>query len=134
MILMSAWQCGSPMLIFLAGLQGIPNSLYEAARVDGASGLKQFTHITLPLLTPTIFFNLIMGIINTMQIFVRGYIMTNGGPADSTLFYVLNLYFNAFRYFRMGYASALAWILFIIVLVVTLIQVRFSERWVHYEL
>jgi len=134
MILMSAWQCGSPMLIFLAGLQGIPNSLYEAARVDGASGLKQFTHITLPLLTPTIFFNLIMGIINTMQIFVRGYIMTNGCPADSTLFYVLNLYFNAFRYFRMGYASALAWILFIIVLVVTLIQVRFSERWVHYEL
>lgn len=134
MILMSAWQSGSPMLIFLAGLQGIPNELYEAAEVDGASGLKQFQCITLPLLTPTIFFNVIMGIIGTMQIFVRGYIMTNGGPADSTLFYVLNLYFNAFRYFRMGYASALAWVLFIIVLLITLVQIRMSGRWVHYEL
>lgn len=134
MIIMSAWQCGSPMLIFLAGLQGIPAELYEAAEIDGASALRQFFHVTMPLLTPTVFFNLVMGIIGTMQIFIRGYIMTAGGPADSTFFYVLNLYFNAFRYFRMGYASALAWILFMIVLVITLAQVRISERWVHYEL
>lgn len=134
MILMSVWQSGSTMLVFLAGLQGIPAELYEAAEVDGAPKWQQLFRITLPLLTPTIFFNLVMSIISTMQIFVRGYIMTAGGPADSTLFYVLNLYFNAFRYFRMGYASALAWILFVIILALTLIQLRLSRRWVHYDL
>jgi len=134
LILMDAWQTGSIMLIFLAGLQGIPQQYYEAAEIDGAGSFYKFTRITLPLLTPTIFFNLIIGCINVMQIFVRAYIMTNGGPQDSTLFYVLYLYRNAFSYFQMGYASSLAWILFLITLTLTLIQVFLSRRWVHYEI
>jgi multiple sugar transport system permease protein len=131
---MDAWQTGNIMLIFLAGLKGIPQQYYEAAEIDGAGSFYKFTRITLPLLTPTIFFNLITGCINVMQIFVRAYIMTNGGPQDSTLFYVLYLYRNAFSYFQMGYASSLAWILFLIILTLTLIQVFLSRRWVHYEI
>lgn len=134
LILMDAWQTGSIMIIFLAGLQGIPQQYYEAAEIDGAGSFYKFFKITLPLLTPTILFNLIMGCINVMQIFIRAYIMTNGGPQDSTLFYVLYLYRNAFSYFQMGYASALAWILFLIILILTLIQLILSKRWVHYEI
>ena len=121
------------MIIWLAGLKSIPNQLYEAAEIDGASILRKFWHITLPMISPYIFFNIIMGVIRTLQIFAQAFIMTNGGPVDSTLFYVFYLFNNAFRYFRMGYASALAWILFVIILILTITQVKLAPRWVHYE-
>lgn len=121
------------MIVYLAGLQGIPEQLYEAARIDGATGFHQFIYVTVPLMTPTILFNLIMGIINSFQVFTQAFIMTNGGPLNSTLFYMLHLYNNAFSFFRMGYASALAVFLFLAILVLTIIIMRTSERWVHYE-
>lgn len=133
LILMSLWGAGSSMIIWLAGLQGIPQHLYEAAEIDGAGRWSRFVHITLPMLSPYIFFNLIMGIIGTFQIFTQAYVMTQGGPADATLFYVYYLFNNGFQYFRMGYASAMAWILFGIILILTLIQFRLAPRWVHYE-
>ena len=133
MIIMSLWGAGQSMLIFLAGLQGIPQQLYEAAEIDGASGWSRFVHVTLPMLSPVILFNLIMGIIGSFQVFTQGYIMTNGGPNNATLFYVLNLYNQAFRNLRMGYASALAWILFFIILGLTLLVIRESRERVYYE-
>lgn len=133
LILMSLWYAGSSMVIYLAGLQGIPQELYDAAAVDGAGSWTQFRKITLPMLSPTIFFNLIMGIINAFQIFEQAYLMTEGGPMNSTLFYALYLYLNAFKWLKMGYASALAWVLFVIILVLTLIQFKFADRWVYYE-
>jgi ABC-type sugar transport system permease subunit/ABC-type glycerol-3-phosphate transport system substrate-binding protein len=132
-ILMGLWSAGSGMIIWLAGLKGIPQHLYEAAEIDGAGPWRRFFHVTLPMLSPYIFFNLIMGIIGTMQIFTQAYIMTEGGPDDSTLFYAYYLFNNAFRYFKMGYASALAWILFLIILALTLLQLKMAPRWVHYE-
>jgi len=135
LIIMSLWGVGGSMIIFLAGLQGIPKQLYEAARIDGATSRKQFRHITLPLLTPTIFFNLIMGLIGAFQTFAQVYVITNGegGPLNSTLFYMLYLYRQAFEFFHMGYASAMAWILFVIIMIFTLIQLKFSGRWVFYQ-
>lgn len=133
LILMGLWGAGGGMIIWLAGLKGIPTSLYEAAAVDGAGPFRQFVSVTLPQLTPYIFFNLIMGLIGTFQVFGQAFIMTQGGPANSTLFYVYHLFNNAFRYGAMGYASALAWLLFLIVLVLTVIQMKLSKRWVHYE-
>ena len=121
------------MVIFLAGLKGIPKELYEAAAVDGATPIRQFFSITLPLLSPVIFFNVVMSIINSFQVFTQAFIMTNGGPLNSTRFYVLYLYQNAFQYFRMGYASALAWILFCIILIFTLLVFKSSAFWVHYQ-
>ena len=132
LIVMGLWGAGGGMIIWLAGLKGIPQSLYEAASVDGANTWQQFRHVTLPQLTPYIFFNLIMGLIGTFQIFGQAFIMTQGGPENSTLFYVYHLFNNAFRYGRMGYASAMAWVLFAIVLVLTVIQMKFAKRWVHY--
>lgn len=132
-IFMSLWGVGGTMVIFLAGLQGVPVELYEAASIDGASTLQRFRRITLPMLTPVIFFNLLIGLIDSFQIFSSAYIMTDGGPQNRTLFYVLYLYRNGFKYFQMGYASALAWVLFLIVLLVTLLQFRLSKRWVYYE-
>ncbi|MBT3270649.1 extracellular solute-binding protein [Candidatus Poribacteria bacterium] len=132
-ILMGLWSAGSSMIIWLAGLKGIPKHLYEAAEIDGAGRVSRFLHVTLPMLSPYIFFNLIMGVIGTFQIFTQAYIMTQGGPVDATLFYVYYLFNSAFQYFRMGYASAMAWILFGIVLVLTLIQFKLAPRWVHYE-
>ena len=132
-ILMGLWSAGSGMIIWLAGLKGIPQHLYEAAEIDGAGPWLRFCHVTLPMLSPYIFFNLIMGIIGTMQVFTQAYIMTEGGPDDSTMFYAYYLFNNAFRYFKMGYASALAWILFLVILALTLIQLKLSPRWVHYE-
>jgi multiple sugar transport system permease protein len=132
LILMSLWGFGGQMVIYLAGLQGISQELYEAAEIDGASGLQKLIRITVPLMTPTVFFNLIMSIIGSFQVFTAAYIMTNGGPLKSTLFYMLHLYNNAFRYFKMGYASAMALILFLIILTLTLIVNRTSERWVYY--
>ncbi|MEO2005952.1 MAG: extracellular solute-binding protein, partial [Candidatus Poribacteria bacterium] len=132
-IIMGLWSAGSSMIIWLAGLKGIPKHLYEAAEIDGAGRVSRFLHITAPMLSPYIFFNLIMGVIGTFQIFTQAYIMTQGGPVDATLFYVYYLFNSAFQYFRMGYASAMAWILFGIVLVLTLIQFKMAPRWVHYE-
>jgi multiple sugar transport system permease protein len=131
LILMSLWGFGGQMVIYLAGLQGISQELYEAAEIDGASGWQRMFRITVPLMTPTIFFNLIMGIIGSFQVFAAAYIMTNGGPLKSTLFYMLHLYNNAFRYFKMGYASAMALVLFVIILTLTLIVNQTSERWVY---
>lgn len=133
LILMSLWSIGTMMLIFLAGLQGVPDELRDAAHVDGAGALARFRHVTLPLLTPTIFFNLVISIIASFQVFTQTYVMTGGGPADATLTYALYLYRNAFEYFKMGYASALAWILFFILLALTTLIFRSSALWVHYE-
>jgi multiple sugar transport system permease protein len=133
LILMSLWGVGGGMIIYLAGLQGIPTALYEAAEIDGANKLQSFFSITLPLITPVLFYNLIIGIIGTFQIFTQAYVMTAGGPVESTLFYNLYLYNNAFRYHRLGYASALAWVLFLIILGLTLLVFRSSSAWVYYE-
>lgn len=135
LIMMGLWSAGSGMIIWLAGLKGIPRELYEAAEIDGAGARSRFTHITLPMLSPYIFFNLIMGVIGAFQVFTNAYVMTNGegGPVDSTLFYVFALFKYAFRYFNMGYASAMAWVLFVIILVLTMINWRFRKRWVFTE-
>ncbi len=133
-ILMMVWAAGSGMIIWLAGLKGIPQHLYEAAEIDGAGPVRRFLNVTLPMLTPYIFFNLVMGIIITMQIFTQAYIMTLGGPDDSTMFYAYYLFNNAFSYFKMGYASAMAWIMLVIVCALTLLQLKLSEKWVHYDL
>jgi len=133
LILMSLWGFGGQMVIYLAGLQGISQELYEAAEIDGASSWQKLIRITIPLMTPTIFFNLIMGIIGSFQVFTAAFIMTGGGPLNSTLFYMLHLYNNAFNYFKMGYASAMAVVLFFIILTLTLIVNWTSERWVYYD-
>jgi multiple sugar transport system permease protein len=133
LIIMSLWGVGGGMLIYLAGLQGIPEELYEAAEIDGANPLQKFRKITIPLLSPTIFFNLIMSIIGSFQVFGAAFVMTGGGPSNATLFYVLYLFQNAFMYFRMGYAAAMAWLLFLIILTLTLIQFKIAPRWVHYQ-
>jgi len=133
MVIMSCWAFGSAMVIFLAGLKGIPKELYEASSVDGASPVRQFFSITLPLLSPVIFFNIVMTLIDGFQVFTQAFIMTSGGPLNSTRFYVLYLYQNGFQYFRMGYASAMAWILFIIIMGFTLLIFKTSAFWVYYQ-
>lgn len=133
LIIKSLWGIGGWMVIYLAGLQGVPRELQEAAQVDGAGELQLFFKITLPMLTPVIFFNVVMAIILGIQTFVEPYLMTGGGPSNSTLFLGLYLYQSAFRFLKMGYASAMAWIMFIIIMVVTLVQFKFGERWVYYE-
>jgi multiple sugar transport system permease protein len=133
LIMMGLWSSGSGMIIWMAGLKGIPRHLYEAAEMDGANRIQRFRCVTIPMLTPYILFNLIMGLIGTFQIFTQAYVMTQGGPLDSTLFYAYALFNNAFRYLRLGYASAMAWVLFAIVLVLTVLQLRLSKRWVYYE-
>lgn len=134
-ILILIWGTGGTMIIYLAGLQDIPQSLYEAAEIDGANGWNKFWRVTLPLMTPVIFFTLVLGIIGTFQIFAQIFVLTDGmgGPQNSTLVYVMYLYRNAFNFFRMGYASAMAWILFVLILILTWIQFRFASRWVYYE-
>lgn len=131
-IVMGLWSAGGGMLIWLAGLKGISEQYYEAASIDGASRIQQFHHITLPLLTPYIFFNLVMGMIGVFQIFDIAFIMTQGGPVNSTLFYVYHLFNNAFRYGHMGYASAMAWMLFVIILILTILELKSAKHWVHY--
>jgi len=133
LIIMGLWTAGGGMIIWIAGLKGISDSYYEAAAIDGANAWQKFKYITLPMLTPYIFFNLIMGLIGTFQIFTQAFIMTSGGPVNSTLFYAYYLFNNAFRYLNMGYAAAMAWFLFVIVLLLTAFQMRLSRRWVHYE-
>ena len=133
LVLQALWGAGSGMIVWLAGLKAISPELYEAAAIDGANVFQRFWNVTIPMLTPYIFFNLIMGLIGTFQIFTPAYLMTSGGPNDSTLFYSYNLFNHAFRYMHMGYASALAWVLFAIVFVLTMCQLRISKRWVHYQ-
>jgi multiple sugar transport system permease protein len=131
-VLMSIWGVGSQAIIFLAGLKGVPRELIEAALVDGASVWARFTNVTIPQLGPVILLTLITGIIGASQVFTQAFIVTQGGPADSTLFYVLNLYNNAFVYFKMGYASALAWVLLLFVLILTLLVLYLSRERVYY--
>ncbi len=134
LILLSLWGVGHAMVIFLAGLQDVPVHLYEAADLDGAMWWHKIRHVTLPMVSPILLFNGIMGIIGSLQFFAIPYIMTpNGQPARSAYFYAMYLYDNAFLYLRMGYASAMAWILFIIILTLTLLSLRLAARYVHYE-
>ena len=132
-VIMSLWGVGGGMIIYLAGLQSVPTQLYESAEIDGAGSWRKFRNVTLPMITPTIFFTLVMGVIGSFQVFTSSFIMTGGGPANATLFYVLYLYQKAFSYLQMGYACALAWILFAIILALTLIVFKSSARWVYYE-
>ena len=135
LILLAVWQFGSPMLIFLAGLRNIPAELYEAASIDGANGFNKFVSVTLPLLTPIIFFNLIMQVISGFRVFTQAFIVTSGtgNPLDTNLFYSLYLYNRAFTTFQMGYASAMAWVLLIIIAILTFISFKLSSFWVFYE-
>ncbi|HLE82353.1 MAG TPA: sugar ABC transporter permease, partial [Dehalococcoidia bacterium] len=132
-IIMSLWAIGAPMIIYLAGLQGIPHHLYEAAEIDGAGPFSKFRHVTVPMISPVILYNLVIGVIGSFQIFTPAYVITQGGPANASLFYVLYLFNNAFRYFKMGYASAMAWLMFAIILLLTLLVFRMSTSWVYYE-
>lgn len=133
LILMSLWGIGGGIVIYLARLQSIPTELYEAAEIDGAGSLRRILAITLPLMTPVVFFNLLMGLIGAFQSFTQVYVMTSGGPHYATWMYVFYLYNAAFKEYRMGFASALAWVLFVILLLLTLLVFRTSSRWVHYE-
>jgi len=135
LVALSVWQFGSPMIIFLAGLRQIPKDVYEAAEIDGASRSQQFWRITLPLLTPVLFFNVVVQTIDAFKAFTPAFIISGGtgGPIDATLFYTLYLYQEAFAYFRMGYASALAWVLVVIIAVFTALSFLSSRYWVHYD-
>lgn len=140
LVMMSLWGVGGSMIIYLAGLQNIPTGLYEAAKIDGAGALQRFWFVTIPMITPVIFYNLILGLIYTFQLFTEVFIATGsggaanlGGPARSTMVYNLYLYLNAFRFFDMGTASAMAWILFIVILIITILLFRSSSFWVYYE-
>jgi multiple sugar transport system permease protein len=131
--MMSLWGLGRAAIIYLAGLKNVPRELHEAAAMDGAGVWRAFWAITIPMLSPTIFFNLVLSIISTFQTFTSAFVATNGGPLDSTLFYVLLLYRQAFQFFKMGYASAMAWALFALILILTLLVVRSGRSWVYYE-
>jgi len=132
-IFMSLWTIGPQMVILLAGLQNIPQQMLEAAEIDGAGAWARFRFVTLPMLSPSLFFNLVIGIIGSFQVFTSAFIMTRGGPQNATLFMVLYLYQNGFNLFKMGYAATLSWLLFAIVMVFTILQLKLSDRWVYYE-
>lgn len=133
LIIMSWWSVGGQIVIYLAGLKGIPTALYDAAEIDGATAWSQFRFVTIPMLSPAIFFNVVLAIIGALQVFDAGWVMTRGGPNDATLFFMIHLYERAFEFVQMGYASALAWILFVIIMAITLLVVRSSSAWVYYE-
>ena len=133
LILMGVWGVGGGMIIFLAALQGVPRTLYEAAEIDGGGAWSKFRHITLPMISPAMFFMVVMGLIGALQVFTQAYLMTQGGPVNSTLFYVLYLYRQAFENLHMGYASAMAWVLFVAILAITGVQFVLARRWVYYE-
>lgn len=133
LILMSVWGAGHNMVLYLAGLQDVPRELHEAAEIDGAGAWQKTWYITLPIISPVLFFTLVMGMIGSFQYFTSAWVMSGNGPDDSTLFYALYLFNNAFLYFRMGYASAMAWLLFLVILGATLLIFRFSQGRVHYE-
>jgi len=132
LIIMALWGSGGAMLIFLAGLRGIPTALYEAAEMDGAGPFRSFWNITIPMLTPTILFNMVMNIIGSFQVFTQAFVLTEGGPNNATLTMVLYIYRKAFQQMYFGYASALAWVLFVVILVFSLIAIRTSGYWVYY--
>jgi multiple sugar transport system permease protein len=133
-VLMSLWGVGNAMVIYLAGLQGVPQQLYEAADLDGASAWQKTRNVTIPLVSPVILFNVVMGIIHSMQVFTQPYVMSeDGSPARSIYFYSMYLFDNAFKYHKMGYASAMAWIMFLVIFALTLVALKFAERRVHYE-
>jgi len=133
-IIMNLWSSigGNGMLIFLAALQGVPQSLLEAAEIDGAGAWPKFRHVTLPMISPTILFNLVLGVIGSLKVFTSAYVATGGGPQYATWFYALHLYQHAFQYFRMGYGSALAWLFAVVLLIFTYLQMSLSGRWVYY--
>lgn len=133
LILIAVWSFGAAMIIFLAGLQDVPRSLYEAADLDGATAWNKLINITVPMITPTIFFNLVIGLIGAFQVFTPVYLMTGGGPGTSSMMMGLYIYRHGFEQFNMGYASTLAWLMFLIVIVLTIIQFRVANRWVYYE-
>jgi multiple sugar transport system permease protein len=133
LVLIHLWYMGSTMVIFLAALQDVPQALYDAAKVDGAGAWKRLRHVTIPITTPAILFSLITGLIGASQTFSLVYVLTGGGPANSTLFYALYLYRTAFQYLRMGYGSAMAWVLFVGIVIVTMLVFRTSGRWVFYS-
>lgn len=132
-ILMSLWGVGPVMVIFLAGLQNVPQVLIEAAEIDGANAWQRFWNVTVPIISPVILFNFIISVIGSFQVFTAAFIMTQGGPQDSTLFVVLYIYRNAFEFFKMGYAATIAWLLFWIIMFFTALQFRFARHWVYYE-
>jgi len=132
-ILMSLWGAGWQMVIFLAGLQGVPQQLLEAAEIDGAGPMARFWNIMVPMISPTILFNLVVSVIGSFQVFTSSLVMTHGGPQNSTLFLVLYTYTNGFNLFKMGYAATLAWATFLIIMIFTYLQFRLSNRWVYYE-
>lgn len=133
LIMLSLWGIGGSVVIYLAGLKDVPQSLYEAARIDGANVIQRAIHITMPMMTPVIFFNLVMGIIHAFQYFTQAYILTGGGPQESTLFLALYLFYRAWRFLDLGYASALAWIMFVLVAGITYGLFKTHKRWVHYD-
>jgi multiple sugar transport system permease protein len=132
LILMSLWFVGPQMIIFLAGLQGVPQQLIDAAAIDGANAWRRFWNVTVPIVSPVILFNLVIGIIGSFQVFTSAFIMTGGGPRDATLFLVLYIYRNAFQFFRMGYAATLSWVLFVIIVIFTALQFLIANKWVYY--
>jgi multiple sugar transport system permease protein len=133
LILMSLWNIGTPMVLFLAGLQGVPQTLYEAAEIDGAGQWGKVRNVTIPMMTPYIFLTAVLGIINSFQVFTSALLVTQGGPANATVFVVLYLFWNGWSYYKMGYASAMAWVLLVMILIATAAQFAISKRWVYYE-
>lgn len=133
LVFMSIWHVGPMMIIFLAGLQGVPRTLYEAVEIDGGGAYARFRHVTLPMLTPTILFNLVISTIGALQTFTQSYVMTDGGPNNASLFMVFYIYRTAFRESNMGYASALSWVLFVIIALISFLLLKTSNRWVYYE-
>ena len=133
LILMGVWGIGNTIIIYLSGLQGVGEELYEASSIDGANSFQRFFKITLPMISPTIFFNVVMAVISSFQYFTQAFVMTEGGPLNSTLFYNLYLYTKAYKALKMGYAAALAWIMFIIILFFTLLVIKSSSFWVYYQ-
>jgi len=131
-ILMGLWSIGTPMVIYLAALQGVPTAMYEVADLSGAGPLQRARYVTLPMISPAILFNVVLGLVAALQYFTQAFVMTQGGPDNSSMFYSLYLYYQAFRYLSLGYASAMAWILFVIVVVITLLLFKLSARWVYY--
>jgi multiple sugar transport system permease protein len=133
LIVMSLWGAGGGIIIYLSGLQGIPTEIYEAASIDGASALRRLINITIPMMTPVLFLQLVLGFIGSFQVFTAAYVMTRGGPGNASLFYVLYIYRNAFEYLEMGYACALSWVLTIVIVAITLLLFWSARFWVYYE-
>lgn len=131
-IIMGVWGLGAPMVIYLAALQGVPQHLYEAASLEGAGPWARTRYVTLPMISPAILFNVVLALVASLQYFTQSYVMTHGGPDNATMFYSLYLYYQAFRYLKLGYASAMAWLLFVFVLIITLLLFKSSSRWVYY--